>query len=338
MKEAPLVSIQCMVFNHEPYLRQCLDGFVMQQVTFPFEAIVHDDVSTDASAAIIREYAEKYPDIIKPFYESENQYRKGTIETIMNAAIHPESKYIALCEGDDYWTDPLKLQKQVDFLESHPDYTMCCNRTRLYSEKLKKYIGENYCYDKSQDILVEDIINRTGLFISTCSIVYRPEVRRDYPGYCRGCAVGDYPLQIMCAMKGKTFYFNETMAVYRVNNPNSWMGQQKWSAVSDNNLKRIRSMANMFLGFANDYKEYKKAFENKCAHYINTSSPDASVNPQDNKHYFNYFKDLTSNYSIKWKFDKFFRMRSNMISRFYLLHIAPRFFRFYYQRNLYYNN
>ena len=127
MDKTPLVSIRCMVYNHEPYLRQCLDGFVMQQTSFPFEAIVHDDASTDGSAAIILEYAERYPDIIKPIIETENQYSKedGSIRRILDAAMHPDSKYIALCEGDDYWTDPQKLQIQVSFLEQHPDWFLC---------------------------------------------------------------------------------------------------------------------------------------------------------------------------------------------------------------------
>ena len=130
--EEPLVSVQCLVYNHEPYLRKCLDGLVMQKTHFPFEIIVHDDVSTDHSVDIIKEYESKYPDIVKPIYEKENQYSKGDgrIIQIMNVAC--KGKYIALCEGDDYWTDPLKLQKQVDFLESHPEYSMVCCRTELY--------------------------------------------------------------------------------------------------------------------------------------------------------------------------------------------------------------
>lgn len=134
MKNNPLVSVLCLVYNHEPYLRQCLDGFVMQKTDFGFEAIVHDDASTDNSAAILREYAEKYPDIIKPIYEVENQYRKGTLRAIMDNAVSDSSKYIALCEGDDYWTDPHKLQKQVDFLESHPDYGMCFTNFNILRE------------------------------------------------------------------------------------------------------------------------------------------------------------------------------------------------------------
>ena len=121
----PLVAIRCITYNHEPYIRDALNGFVMQKTNFPFVAIVHDDASTDGTAEIIREYAAKYPNIIKPIFETENQYSKhdGSISRIMaEAQERSGAKYIAMCEGDDYWTDPNKLQKQVDFLESHPDY------------------------------------------------------------------------------------------------------------------------------------------------------------------------------------------------------------------------
>ena len=114
MEERPLVSIHCLTFNQAPYIRQCLDGFVMQKTNFPFEAIVHDDASTDGTAEIIQEYAEKYPNIIKPILEKENQYTKigfSGIEKLM--AEKEQGKYIAICEGDDYWTDPQKLQNQI---------------------------------------------------------------------------------------------------------------------------------------------------------------------------------------------------------------------------------
>lgn len=129
-EEPILVAIHCLVYNHEPYLRDCFEGFVMQKTNFRFVAIVHDDVSTDGSAAIIREYEEKYPDIFKPIYETENQWSKhdGSLERIMNKAIDATgAKYVAMCEGDDYWTDPLKLQKQVDFLEEHEEFSLCCH-------------------------------------------------------------------------------------------------------------------------------------------------------------------------------------------------------------------
>lgn len=133
-----MVTIRCITYNHEPYIRQCLNGFVMQKTNFRFEAIVHDDASTDGTADIIREYAEKYPDIIKPIYETENQYSKhdGSLRRIMDA--HMRGKYIALCEGDDYWIDPLKLQKQVDFLEANPEFGMCYTDFNIWYETKRK--------------------------------------------------------------------------------------------------------------------------------------------------------------------------------------------------------
>lgn len=153
--EKVLVSIRCFVYNHELYLRQCLDGFVMQKTNFAFEAIVHDDASTDGSAAIIKEYAEKYPDIIKPIYETENQYSKkdGSLARIMDNAIHPDAKYIAMCEGDDYWTDPYKLQKQFDFLENNKEYSFSVHRYKIQKEN-ELYLFPN----KSLDISGEETL------------------------------------------------------------------------------------------------------------------------------------------------------------------------------------
>ena len=168
----PLVSIRCLVYNHEPFLRQCLDGFVMQETT-----------STDGSAAIIREYAEKYPHIIKPIYETENQWGKHTINKTMAAAIHPAAKYIAMCEGDDYWTDPHKLQIQVDFLESHPDYVMSSHDFSTFDENKSaiKYNGHPLYLDLSYDEMFKDYAFRTFdlddsfrfRFAATLACVYR---------------------------------------------------------------------------------------------------------------------------------------------------------------------
>ena len=147
-----MVTIRCIAYNQEPYIRDCLEGFVMQQTNFRFEAIVHDDASTDGTAAIIKEYAEKYPDIIKPILETENQYSKhdGSLERIMNEHIH--GKYVAYCEGDDYWIDPLKLQKQVDFLEEHPDISLSVCRFNLLNQNDKSIkLFENKYLDQQEN-------------------------------------------------------------------------------------------------------------------------------------------------------------------------------------------
>lgn len=129
--KTPLLSICCLAYNHAPYIRQCLDGFMMQKTDFAFEVLIHDDASTDGTADIIREYEAKYPDIIKPIYQTENQYSKGIKISGTYQFPRAKGKYIAMCEGDDYWTDPLKLQKQVDFLEKNEDYVLCCHRIDL---------------------------------------------------------------------------------------------------------------------------------------------------------------------------------------------------------------
>lgn len=209
----PLVTIRCLVYNHEPYLRQCLDGFVMQKTNFPFEAIVHDDASTDRSAEIIREYAEKYPDIIKPIFETENQYSKrdGSIGRIMRE--HTKGKYVAVCEGDDYWIDPLKLQKQVDFLENHLEYGLICTDIDVFYQKKKRYV-KAYFMTKQYPIkyTYEDFLVK-GWYLAPCTWLYRKTFLDTMP---TGFVVGDLPLLLEVSSQSKVKFFNEVTAVYRI--------------------------------------------------------------------------------------------------------------------------
>ena len=215
IEETPLlVTIRCFTYNHEPYIRQCLEGFVMQKTNFRFEAIVHDDASTDGTADIIREYAEKYPDIIKPILEVENQYSKhdGSLTRIMNA--HTYGKYIAMCEGDDYWTDPLKLQKQVDFLESHDDYGMCYTRVVRFVQKSGKYEEEW----GGSNVLFEDLLIKNTIPTLTCLIrkdlyeVYKAQVRPDLQAW----KMGDYPMWLWFSHESKIAFMPIVTGVYRV--------------------------------------------------------------------------------------------------------------------------
>ncbi len=117
----PMVSISCITYNHEPYIRDAIEGFLMQKTTFPVEILIHDDASTDKTADIVKEYEKRYPLLLKSIYQTENQYSQGIKPAKFNRN-RAKGKYYAICEGDDYWTDPLKLQKQVDFLEKNQDY------------------------------------------------------------------------------------------------------------------------------------------------------------------------------------------------------------------------
>lgn len=212
-----LVSIRCITYNHAPYIRQCLDGFVMQKTNFRFEAIVHDDASTDGTADIVREYAEKYPEIIKPIFQTENQYHKrdGSIRRALNAAMSPSSKYMATCEGDDYWIDPYKLQKQVDFLEEHPEYGLVCTDVDFFYQTKGTY-DHSFFRTRKYDIkyTFEDFLVNAW-FIAPCTWVYRrrfvDELELD-----KKFIIGDLPLLLTISMSSAVKYFDEVTTVYRV--------------------------------------------------------------------------------------------------------------------------
>jgi len=219
MNKNILLAIHCLAFNHEPYIRDCLEGFVVQKTDFKFVAIVHDDASTDKTADIIREYEAKYPEIIKPIYEIENQYSKrdGSLGKIMSAAIDATgAKYIAMCEGDDYWTDPYKLQKQVELLETHPQYTMCytdyCtvdhhgNEIEWYNHKF--YFNRSYSGDIFRELL-------QGNYILTLTILYRKDLLRKEK---LASSSIDYSLFMNLALLGPCAFLNKKTSCYRIHN------------------------------------------------------------------------------------------------------------------------
>ncbi len=250
-----MVSICCLVYNHEPYLRQCFDGFVMQKTNFPIEILVHDDASTDHSADIIREYTEKYPDLFKPIYQKENQYSKGVKITMTYQIPRAKGKYIAMCEGDDYWTDPHKLQKQVDFLEGHDDYVMCAHNSIVKDEST----GIMRCFNNwlQEDTYgYSDIISKNW-FIPTQSMLFRKDIY-DANKMDRHFYNGDYYLQLCLTRDGGlVHYSNECMSVYR-----KGVGISKGDTSYKNNLRLIDLLE--YMSALSDEK-YKKVFDDKIA-------------------------------------------------------------------------
>lgn len=215
----PLVSICSITYNHAPYIRQCLDGMLMQQTDFTFEIIINDDCSTDGTTEIIREYAERYPEIVKPIFHEENQYQKG-VRGMFAKFVFPKAKgkYIALCEGDDYWTDPLKLQKQVDFLEANPEYSLCFHNARMLwmdergfngtfldiTIPSKEYTGQQIC--ERWTIPTASVLFRKEIIFSE---VYKKVISN------RNFIYGDIVLFLSAATIGKLWYINDVMSVYR---------------------------------------------------------------------------------------------------------------------------
>lgn len=231
MESQVQVSIICLTYNHEKYIRECLEGFVSQKTDFAFEVLVHDDASTDATASIIREFEAKYPHIIKPTYQTENQYSKGKNIIMPLLMSKARGKYFAWCEGDDFWTDPYKLQKQHDALSAHPECFMCVAKTKVVNEDgsprgnflpnrpvpvgaipsdefLK--ITETYCFHTSTYFVVGDL--------------YRSYIA-DPPSYRTVARVGDEAMILYFGSLGSVFFLDETVSCYRIGGASSWTVQ-----------------------------------------------------------------------------------------------------------------
>lgn len=226
-----LVSILCTAFNHEGYIRDTLEGFVSQQTDFPFEVLINDDLSTDGTADIIREYERKYPELIRAFYQKENLYSQDIDIYHTVFYLNARGKYIAFCEGDDYWTDPTKLQRQVEFLERHPDYSACVHNTMLHYCMGDSPDEPLLFHDADRDILFEDVIPGMRTAYHTSSLVAKLELLANPPEYYFIAAkygFGDYPDALWLISNGPVRYINRFMSVYRINS-----GSSAWSSGVD---------------------------------------------------------------------------------------------------------
>ncbi|WP_273150255.1 glycosyltransferase family 2 protein [Methylophaga thiooxydans] len=268
--DKPVVSICCITYNHEPYIEDALEGFLIQQTDFPFEILIHDDASTDATAEIIREYEGAYPKLIKPIYQIENQYSK--VKAMNPTFNYPRAKgdFIALCEGDDYWTEKNKLQKQIDYLQSHKDYAMCSHNVRFeFDGVIEK--RKNYTAKVIQDADFEAILSN-GLFIALNSIVFRKYLfeKPDWLGQLPG---GHKALIYILTGKGKNHHFFDEMAVKRRNLGGMTVTQKK--ARSETYLDRnIFLLENLKVYFEHVHDKvinkklrklyFRKALSNMC--------------------------------------------------------------------------
>ena len=223
------VSVICMTYNHKAFIRKCLDGFVMQKTAFPFEVIVHDDASTDGTAQIITEYAEKYPDIICPVLQKENQWSKGI--KISKNFIYPRirGEYVAVCEGDDYWTDEYKLQKQADFLDTHPDFTLCFHPVTIKWEcqNRKDELFPSPAFRFHKTVLELSDLQKHN-FIQTNSVMIRWRFHRDSTDMIPDKIMpGDWFLYMLHAELGKIGFLPDVMSVYRKHETGVWHGARR---------------------------------------------------------------------------------------------------------------
>jgi len=222
MNSNTLVSIISLSFNHEAYINKSLDALLSQKTSFRFEIILHDDASTDGSMEIIQKYVSEYPSIIKPIYQIENQYSKGLGHLINLVFSEASSKYIAICECDDYWCDPFKLQKQVDFLEANSEFMGCSHNTKILRESRNEINDEFVVNNSLKDIYMIDDFTRGEAYFHTSSWVYRyADYKKEVISKLQRFE-GDWFLSMVFASFGPIKYLDEVMSVYRIHDKGVW--------------------------------------------------------------------------------------------------------------------
>lgn len=214
----PLVSICCITYNHEKFIAEAIDSFLMQITTFPFEIIIGEDCSTDHTLSIIQRYRSKYPNLIKVFTYEKNQGMFGNFKQTYEKC---KSPYIAFCEGDDYWTDDHKLQKQIDFLEHNLDFSICCHKSENYHEETPTVSREFPAIAEEKELTIHDIL-KTNI-ANTCTFVYR-NLDIKFPPFFEKLQLLDWPMHILYAEKGKIKYLPDLMARYRIHPQGVWSG------------------------------------------------------------------------------------------------------------------
>ena len=216
----PLLSVFTITYNHAPFIRQCIEGVLMQKTDFPFEFVIGEDCSTDGTREIVLDYAKKNPEIIRVITSESNV---GMSENAKRTGRACQGKFVALCDGDDYWTDPYKLQKQVDFLESHPDYSMCCHASKIIFEDSEQQAEVVRLADTDTTFTIDDFLAPTGKnFIRTESVVCNVELVREVPEEFQNMIVGDYPMFLLMAYHGNIRYLDQVMSVYRKHGGGIW--------------------------------------------------------------------------------------------------------------------
>lgn len=248
----PAVSICCTTYNHEKYIRECVESFLMQETTFPVEIIVCDDASTDSTTSIVREYERSYPGLFRPIYHQDNMFSKGFRPMVDFVLPRVRGRYIAMCEGDDYWTDSVKLQEQYEFLESRPDYVMCHHNT------LKIFEGSDrppvlYKHEPKERYDLRDYLDipyfqsREGLLPGHTSsrFIRTSAVPTSFPPWLYASISGDICLCALIAKNGPSGFIKKTMSVRR-KNPGGVTYRHKGLVVFENRIRMISAMKRHF--------------------------------------------------------------------------------------------
>lgn len=244
MNDEIIVSIICNTYNHEKYIEQAIQGFIKQQTEFNYEILIHDDASTDNTVKIIKKYEDRYPEIIKPIYQQKNQYSIDFNNILQIQFQRAKGKYIAFCEGDDFWIDIRKLSKQVHVLNHHPELDLCVHSAKLY--QFNHEIGRIAPKSENCIITIEEMILGGGGYVATNSLMFRSSLLKSIPHFLKIHPI-DYAFQMYASTRGGALYLNEDMSVYNYMNPGSWT--EKGSKNSDFAIHEVTKCIEMLAAF-----------------------------------------------------------------------------------------
>ena len=219
----PVVSVLCITYNHEKFIRGAIEGFLMQETTFPVEIFIHDDASTDGTAGIVKEYADKYPQLFWTVLQTENQWSKGNRKILFDYLVQQRGEFIALCEGDDYWTSPQKLQKQVMIMQSGDNIALTTSDVDVLHDRTGKLVKSVFRrmgnIPKNNEDLTSGLLTRKYIFI-TCTFLLRTSMCRDMIkndpyAFCGKWPFGDAQIMLECSRRGRIHFIPESLATYR---------------------------------------------------------------------------------------------------------------------------
>lgn len=262
--DKPLVSVWMIAYNHEKFITEAIESILMQDVDFDYEIVVGEDNSTDSTAAILSKYEEQYPG---KFRVRNNKVNMGISPNMIMTLNECEGTYVALLEGDDYWVEKNKLQKQVDFLENNQDFSMACNSSSEVYED-----GTEFKIAKREESIIDlGMVLREGWFIRTASIVFRREaIKKGFPDFFYTAYSTDYILQIMILKYGKCKYFPEVMSAYRhhaggISQANKPLQLDRWIT----KIKLLDTL-NRYTNEEYDYeiKEHQKGIKQTISFYL----------------------------------------------------------------------
>ena len=243
----PLVTVILPTHNHAPFIAQAIESVLMQKTDFFYDILLHDDASTDGTADICRAYAEKYPETITLIAQSVNQY---TIDRRIQSHIlipRVKAKYTAILDGDDYWVSEDRLQKQVQYLEEHPDCTLCVGAAdRVNISGL--ITGRAAPYDANRVVDPDDMIRGGGGFVASGAIVMPTQLLKDLPAFAHLTEMEDIPFQLFGALAGYAWYFAETFVAFREAVPGSWSARQ-YASAKETRIKTSRDLIALNEGY-----------------------------------------------------------------------------------------